>query len=317
MECAEAATSPVKPACRSLLRAGQLIYFDTNIFDPKTGLSDSQLSSIKNICGGILRVVFGIDCLEEALLGLDSAEPERALEHVRRVLNWTDPRLIAKPSNELLSDDLVRFSHGQGETLSPWLENPRRLVKVKNNLRDLRNLDIGQLKKEFAPQIVELRERRDHYVRSFKQTIRELSSDPFILDNRGTNFPDFYRLTCLHVVKTWVQSTQRHLNDSGLMDRCREQGLEKLLDILSVRLATTVTLSLLHAQLLNEGLQTADPRPSDHADLRHAAVASSAEVFVTNDRKQFKRLSSIPNGNWRVIWFKDFIESLRQTNPPS
>jgi hypothetical protein len=304
MDCAEMTASLTGTLSRNITRPGQLIYFDTNVFDPKSGFSDAQMTLIKSMCDSPFRLVFGFDGLEEALIGLDSAKPE-ALEHVRRILDWPDPRLVAKPVDMLLPDDIVRYSKGQ--RLSPWLENPP-LATVQKKLRDLRPLAVQQLKREFAAEIDKIRERRDHYVRSFEQTIHELSSDPFILANRRTSFPEFYRLTSLHVAESCVRRTEHYVHDTGLLDRCRERGIEGLLNILSVQLATIVTLSLLHAQLLNEGRQTAKARPGDLADMRHAVVASSADVFVTNDERQFKRLSSVPTGKWRVIWLKSLVE---------
>jgi hypothetical protein len=306
MECAEATASLVATPSRSLIRDGEPVYFDTNIFDPTTGLSDSQISSIKSIRTGTFRLVFGIDCLEEALLGLDSAEPDKALEHVRRILVWPDPRLVARPADELLPGDIVGYSRGQ--TRSPWLENPR-LAWIKNSIRDLRTRDLHQLRSEFAAEIDEIRRRRDRYVSSFEQTINELSSDPFILANRGSSFPEFYRLTSQHVVESLVRSTEQHADDAGLLDRCRKRNMEGLLNILSVQLATIVTLSLMYAQLLNRGQQMAKPHAGDLADMRHAVIASSADVFVTNDERQFRRLSSVPTGKWRVIRLKSLVGS--------
>jgi hypothetical protein len=85
--------------------------------------------------------------------------------------------------------------------------------------------------------------------------------------------------------------------------------MEGLLNILSVQLATIVTLSLMYAQLLNRGQQMAKPHAGDLADMRHAVIASSADVFVTNDERQFRRLSSVPTGKWRVIRLKSLVGS--------
>lgn len=44
---------------------GWLVYFDTNVFDPKHGLLDAQEGVLhKAFATGLLRVVFGLDCFE-------------------------------------------------------------------------------------------------------------------------------------------------------------------------------------------------------------------------------------------------------------
>lgn len=308
MKCGEAEAALTGSLRQGLIQPGALIYFDTNVFDPESGLSSEQLDSMRRMCRGVLRLVFGIDCFEEALLNLDSTDSDIALEHIRRILRWTDARLVAKPADKLLCDDVVAYSRGQSS--SPWLEN-LRLARVKKNLRDLPTLDVQQLKRKFTPEIDEIRRRRDHSVSGLEQTIRELSSDPFVLANRKTAFPEFYRLVSLHVAENFARGTEQYLDDHGLLCRCKERGIEGLLDISSVRLATIVTLGLFHTQFLNEGGQTGKPRGSDLADLRHAVVASSADVFVTNDKKQFKRLSSIHTPGWCVILFKNVIKEIR------
>jgi hypothetical protein len=221
------------------IREGERVYFDTNIFDPATGISDTQLASIRNSCGGTLRLVFGVECFEEALLNLNSSESDKALEHVRRIFRWTDDRLIAKPVDELICDDIIAYSNGRRS--SPWLENPT-LAIVRKGLWDVRRLDMNGLKREFAPEIDELRRRRSHFVSTFEQTVCELSSDQFILENKRTEFPDFYRLTATTVAKNFARMTEPYRNESGVFRRCEARGIEGLANILSVKLASIVTI---------------------------------------------------------------------------
>jgi hypothetical protein len=311
--CGEVGAGFIDSLRRGLTELGELIYFDTIAFDPENGLSEAQLDSIRGDPGNTFRLVFGIDCLEEALLGVDSTDPKKPLEHIRRILRWTDARLVAKPADQLLCDDVVAYSKVQPS--SPWLENPR-LAWVKKNLLDLRTLDVRQLRRKFAPEIDEIRRRRDRSASRLEQTISELSSDPFVLANRETKFPEFYRLVSLHVAENFARGAEQYVDDRGLLDRCKERGIEGLLDIRSVRLATIVTLRLFHTQFLNEGRQTAKPRGSDLADIRHAVVASSADIFVTNDRRQFTCLSRVDTAGWRVICLKNLIAELHTEEPP-
>jgi hypothetical protein len=299
-------TSRIATPNQNLIGQGERIYFDTNVFDPTTGISDAQLAVIRDSCRGTLRLVFGVECFEEALLNLDSSESNKAFEHLRRIVQWSDDRLIAKPVDELICDDIIAYSNGR--VSSPWLENPR-LAIVRKGLGDVRRLDLQGLKREFASDIDELRRRRAHYVTTFEQTVCELSSDQFILDNRRSNCPDFYRITAPTVARNFARMTERYRNESGVFSRCEARGIEGLLNILSVQLASIVTISLMHSQLLNEGRQKAKPRGGDLGDMRHAAAASSsADVFVTNDERLYKRLSSVPVNSWRVIWLKSLVE---------
>jgi len=56
---------------------GSLVYFDTNVFDPKHGLLESQEDLLHDAFGaGVFRVVSSIDCFVEPLLVFESGSAE-------------------------------------------------------------------------------------------------------------------------------------------------------------------------------------------------------------------------------------------------
>lgn len=93
---------------------GWLVYFDTNVFDPKHGLLDAQEGVLhKAFATGLLRVVFGLDCFVEPLLVFESGSDEdrkKAAIQIQRMKRWCDLRRIVKPALQLLTDDIVSYA---------------------------------------------------------------------------------------------------------------------------------------------------------------------------------------------------------------
>jgi len=95
-----------------------------------------------------------------------------------------------------------------------------------------------------------------------------------------------------------------HAESHGCADACRDRGVDGLLRVPSVRLCVGVALSQIYAQVFGTHGQPDLRRPDrgDGYDIWHAILASTADVFVTFDRRLADHIERIPDvENVRVL----------------
>jgi len=71
----------------------------------------------------------------------------------------------------------------------------------------------------------------------------------------------------------------------GLADACRQRGVEGLFKLPIMRIMTGVALAQIYAEMIGAQGQPRKPDRNDGYDLRHAISASTADVFVTFDKR--------------------------------
>ncbi len=102
-----------------------LLYFDTNIYDCRDGLREEEAAPVlAALANRGIRIVMGLDCFEECLIGLESAkgtDEKKILRELRRLIDWSGLRRIAKPTDLMLLDD-VRAYVATGQPSGPFLE---------------------------------------------------------------------------------------------------------------------------------------------------------------------------------------------------
>jgi hypothetical protein len=95
---------------------GQLIYFDTNIFDPVSGLKGRQEFLVSHALGSQqFRLVFDLDCFLEPLLAFRFANGSgatNAVGQLERMLKWCDRRRTVSLPQSILSQAVRSYSDG-------------------------------------------------------------------------------------------------------------------------------------------------------------------------------------------------------------
>lgn len=295
--------------CRSY---GRLVYFDTNVFDPKHGLLESQENLLHNaFAAGVFRAVCSIDCFVEPLLVFESGSDEdrkKTAIQIQRILRWCDLRRIVKPADRLLTDDIVSYAD-TGHPAGAFLEDVelRAIISAfrqwnpakSPGKRDWQSIirDAGNERDQFQSQMAEMLEELRRRIATGHDTISE-------------TFDKHWTKERMLVAETFVNLAASYAGQADVLESCKKYGVDGLLDIRSVHLAVLATLSLMYSQLSNDGHQTRDSRPSDAADIRHAISASAADVFVTNDHRLQKQLSGVPVKDFQVLHLSSFLESL-------
>ena len=112
-------------------------------------------------------------------------------------------------------------------------------------------------------------------------------------ERRALRFEDFWQASALH----WAEEFAAPL---GLAQQCRDRGLDGLLRVRPVRLAVGAVVSLIFDLVVGDGVQSRLARPSDFYDVWHAILASTADVFVTCDRRLAKSLARVPIERFRI-----------------
>jgi len=290
-----------------------LLSFDTNVFDPRDGITDEQETSLLSaLASRRVRIPFQIDCFEECLLGLESGKPgagEKVLLQIRRLHEWCDYRRITKTADSMLVDDIRAYSCGNGPAGGFLEDGPQRWVAA--NLRALRNQSVEQLYGDWRDQIDEVRRRREKFRQTTLQTVGELR--PGATRYHGISFVQLWEGQAVTTVRSLVESLETDHHHPGMIKAVERRGFEGLLQIPSVRVLTGLTLSTMWEQLYGR-LPGPDARRSDAADYRLAVCSTAADLFVTHDRTLYDRLMRIPALPVRVEFRPNFISGFTSSH---
>ena len=287
----------------------RLLSFDTNVFDSLYGISEQlEIALFSALAACRARIVFQFDCLEECLLGLESSKPggaEKVRRQIQRLQEWCDSRRIAKTADLMLIDDIRAYSTGNGPA-GAFLEKKEHRLTVAGLLA-LRSQSAEQIHDQWRDEIEELRRRREQFRQTTKRTVDELRPDAGRY--RGIPFAGLWQGQAITAVQSLVESLQNDHGHPGLVASIEARGFEGLLEVPSVRVLTSLTLSTMWEQLYRQA-PPPEPQRSDAADYRLAVCSTAADVFVTNDLILHDRLTRIPALPVRVELLRDFVSSL-------
>jgi len=270
----------------------KIVYFDRNVVNRiKTQLftEDSNYLLLRNAVneGRFIAPISG-PLLEETLPILKTpSELKRVTEQqiITELFNWD---WLVKFHSLLLDDDIR--SYAKGEPLSfPFRSlalTPQEFFNPTGKMRRdfLQIIDETQQLKE--RQFLDLKESRRVYQERFKA--------------RVGSFDEFW--------KQAAEITVEHIaGRSGVLQECKERGLDGLLNIKSVRLYVTYYVAYFYYSFVRgERVLRSDSR--DH---HHAVSASVADIFVTHDERFARMLRLVPIDGFEVIDLNTLLRRLR------
>jgi len=276
-------------------------YLDTNVYNdlergtiPAADVQDCQ-AAVKN---GELIIRAGLVDLEEAL-GLWKTDRPAALRRLGIIRDLAGfDKLLNQPS-DLLAGAIQAYGSGASTPPSPFL--PREVRRgLAANLEKITAGGDG-----FDGIVEDILSR----VRVQKETIRagmlegrekalgDLNSKYRPAELRALPFEEFFQNGALSWAEDYVVGAERNFGPAGLVEACRERGLDGLLLVPAVRLIVGMTLSLIHVQISAGRL----PEIGDGYDLWHSIQASTAKVLVTNDDRFFDHMRRIPDTGLIVV----------------
>ena len=296
---------------------GALLYFDTNVFDPRDGVPEAKEPLILNVLHSQrFHLVFDLDCFLEPLLAFqglaNDATPRRAARQLERMLEWCDHRRIVTPPQLLLVQS-VRWYSGLQPRVEAFLDREKLNEQVG---RELANWDpVRSPRKAFWQEIASDAQRERQISQdSFTTLLQELGPrDGFAPGARIPAFDEFWNEHKYRVAQTLVESVSEELQEPSLRQRRGERSIDGLLAVRCVNLYVLATIAHMYPRFYNDGRQIPKIRQSDAADLRHAVAASVAEIFVTNDSRLYRGLSAIPIKDFRIVELNAFLTELGNT----
>jgi len=277
-----------------------IAYLDTNVFDhlhKKIGCTSADIANLrKAIYGRQLSVPLSIHTLEEIML-VGKVRPEWMVAQVKLTLSIASFRRLVKPCDQLLADDIRAYA-ARGEADRPYLGADIQNV-ISAGISELVETDGEELDEEMVEALKEMRRRKERFRAGMRKSQEETEQIAKSMSGQVT-FEQYLELAAPGVAETFAQR-------AGVLEACKQRGIEGLLEIKSVRMSVGAALSLIYGQAF-EGWS---PKLGDSADLLHAASAAAvADVFVTDDQRLRQALARVPFDGFEVIDLPGFLARL-------
>lgn len=274
-------------------------YFDTNVFDHlHKGIGAIPADAVlltERVCEGRLSILLSVMNLEEVLSAVP-LDPALALAELRLIANLVDLTHIIKPPHLLLSDDIAAYA--QGTTPPPPLIEVS--LTIRTNLDRMIDPTSGDMA-ELIAVAAEVREQIAEFRSGMRQSISEVRSVAKHIPKKDRpTFDEYWEALSSSFAEGWAER-------AGQLRPCRERGIDGLLQLRSVRLSISASLSLTYAHTF----EAREPQQGDSRDLQHAVTASAARVFVTDDPKFARLLKRVPVENFTVLTLPEFLASIR------
>jgi hypothetical protein len=201
---------------------------------------------------------------------------------------------MVKPCDQLIGDDIRSYA-ANGAPARPFVD-----VQIQNaitqGIAELIESDGEEFSEEIAEALADTKRRKERFVQGMNATLREVLSSVEKVP-ADIFFDDYFRLTAPRIAEVFAERT-------GVLEACRDRGIEGLLEIRSVRTAIVIALSCRYGQTF-EGSPLS---LADSIDYLHApAAAATAEVFVSDDSHLRDALARVGLDNFRVMSMAEFL----------
>jgi hypothetical protein len=277
-----------------------IVYFDTNVFDhleQRNGVTDWDLFRIKRaVHHGCIRVVVSYLNIEETLFIVPS-QPVRAEARVKLIFELADKSLVVRDHQDALNNDIRSYASGLPlqspfESLTPWMESELWSFAAPILGRDLRKLKLVIEKTR------RIKKEHQDFMTKAKKNMKLLVLS--MVEGRYP-FESYWNNNSLWLAEGLAKRARA-------LGRVKRRGISGLLKVKSVALAVGVNLSLIYSH----HFEGRSPASGDSRDVLHAIAASSADIFLTNDRNLATVLGRIPVEGFQVMNLKGFLDSLPQ-----
>jgi hypothetical protein len=249
----------------------------------------------KAIYGRQLSVPLSIHTLEEIML-VGKVRPEWLVAQVKLTLSIASFRRLVKPCDQLLADDIRAYAD-RGEADRPYLGAEIQNV-ISAGISGLVETDGEELDEEMVEALEETRQRKERFASGMRRMQEEIRRTAKPLSGQIT-FEDYFREGAPILAERFAQGV-------GVLDACRERGIEGLLSLKSVRMAAGSVLSYVPRQ-------TFEPSSNrgDSTELLHAVSAAAvADTFVTGDQGLRQALARVPIDGFATTDLPGFLTRL-------
>lgn len=263
------------------------IYLDANVYnDVERGLiSPDEVKAFRAAhARGEIETRLSLPDLEEFLGVWDTDRPTalRRLCIARDLVGFDG--LLKQPS-DILEEAIAAYAAG-GMPPSPLM--PRR--DRQQFASTLHKIAKGSAKydRTMSQILADVKANKESYkaamTRGRDKSLEELAARYSRRQLSALPFADFFARGAADYALTFADR-------KGLADACRARGLDGLLGVRTVRLCVGVVISQIHTEI------SAGRKPDfgDGYDIWHAILASTADVFITRDKRLFEHLDRVPD----------------------
>jgi predicted nucleic acid-binding protein len=272
------------------------VYFDTNIFDhlhKGICVTPADVQFLKQrVSDGRLSILLSMINLEEVLMAVPTHRA-LALAELQLMEDLVDFTHIIKPFQELLTEDITAYA--RGTTLpSLLIAFPRAARETLQRLLNPYTTGMQELSEETREHIDAYRTRSRQGVDIVRQVADQIPR------RAQPTFEAYWQALSTSFAEAYAER-------AGQLPACRARGIDGLLQLRSVRLSVSASLSLTYAETFEER----QPQQGDARDMQHALTASPVRVFVTHDTKFARLLKRVPVSDFSVLTLPEFLASIR------
>lgn len=274
------------------------VYFDTNVYRHlyklEDGITKAEIAKLKALLkADKLRILLSTQVVEETNSAVRSA-PKEAFARFKLMHKLAKRKRMIK-----FHTDFVQAVHAyaRGEKIqSAYIAPPLRFIKM------LTAPNIDELLKLADESKAQIQEHHDAMTDIYRNRIAPLAAE-VIRQRQIPTFDQYWNDNSISYIRELA-------SQAGVLKECEKRGLDGLLEIRFIRIASTAHLSLGYANTY-EGRT---PKFSDLRDMQHALLSSVSDAFITNDNNLRRIIKRVPIDNYNVLSFKEMMERIHYAN---
>ena len=271
------------------------VYFDTNVYDLLDEFVQKKFYAPVNklkraIRSDQVRVYTNLIPIEETLGALRN-KPTEGRRRLRLIRTLAKRKRMIRRHTEIIVNDIRSYAKRerfQSQFMSPYPE-----LKPVFRVRDL-------------PGLIEVAEENRNHNRGFRDDMRGRFfefiaplAQPIVENKEVPPFEEYFEDNYRGILEIIAEK-------AGNLEGCQERGLEGLLKIRSLNVATRAQVSLTYANTFLGRL----PQQGDSADMQHALIASAVGTLITEDIRLRKALKRADSPYLTVMNLQELLHSL-------
>lgn len=182
-----------------------------------------------------------------------------------------------------------------------WRARPFVDAQIQNaitqGIGELIESDGEEFSEELTEALADTTRRKERFVQGMNATLIEILLS---IETVDIPFDDYFKLTAPLTAAAFAQR-------AGVLEGCRDRGIDGLLEIRSIRSAIGSALAYSYHQRSGTRMPTLRD-PIDY--LQAPAAAATAEVFVSDDGRLRDALSRVEMDNFGIMNLAEFLAAV-------
>ncbi|MDQ3816614.1 MAG: hypothetical protein M3247_07925 [Thermoproteota archaeon] len=270
------------------------VYFDTNIYthiyNRKNRDSEITEEDINKLLAlkraDKIRILSSVTVLEETI-GATLSAPKEAVGRLKLIRKLAKRKRIIQ-ENTGFKEDIFCYARGE-KPHRPFISPPPEMKEVLTNPN---HFDLNKIAQDTKAKIEKFHKQMSD---AYKTHIEPLAA-PIRKQKLQPSFQEYWGTMRIAYAEELAKQ-------AGVLEQCRERGLEGLLAIRSIHIAAFANTSLVYANTYEGRTQ----KKSDSRDMHHAVLSSATDAFITDDKNLRRILTRLPIQGYEVMSFKELL----------